>query len=439
MSIRALAVTPSRAENHARGCEEAIRATTAAAWSGIATGRQLDDHPLHEAERDARRPGLADVVINIAGLRALAWEHKGALDDALECARRAARMGRTEKLPQSEYFVGVILARVRRLTGRPYLATRIAAALHRFASSPWWPWIEWEGCLAGGLSTTAIETTDGPAMLLRRVLVHAQAGDRAAFDAASQELADATQGFAPLRRDSDRLLAALDVRCDLEAADGLVRRWCRGDSPFEPPPFGLAGLIGAEAVHAGNVATVIVRPASPGRRVLRIARALTATDGAAPLDDDHVGRPEALSCALALAGPEGLDDGELFRRAYGFNYVPTLHRGTFDVALHRARARVAGRGQIERVAGRVRLCAYQPFTVPDPRTMLAADELVLRKLADVGEVAARELAGLLGMPLRTVQSSLRKLVDGGACQLRRDGRRIVYAIEDTTFQEPTLA
>jgi DNA-binding transcriptional regulator PaaX len=41
------------------------------------------------------------------------------------------------------------------------------------------------------------------------------------------------------------------------------------------------------------------------------------------------------------------------------------------------------------------------------------------------------------MPLRTVQAVLHKLVAEGACSTEREGRHIVYRIEDTTFTQVT--
>jgi hypothetical protein len=41
------------------------------------------------------------------------------------------------------------------------------------------------------------------------------------------------------------------------------------------------------------------------------------------------------------------------------------------------------------------------------------------------------------MPLRTVQSLLRELVDQGACTSERSARSVKYVVEDTTFKEPT--
>ena len=44
---------------------------------------------------------------------------------------------------------------------------------------------------------------------------------------------------------------------------------------------------------------------------------------------------------------------------------------------------------------------------------------------------------MLGVPLRTVQVSLSRLIEDGSCTSEKVGRHVVYAVEDTTFQEPT--
>ena len=71
--------------------------------------------------------------------------------------------------------------------------------------------------------------------------------------------------------------------------------------------------------------------------------------------------------------------------------------------------------------------------------MPAVDDRVLQLVAKRGSVTAKDAAGALGIPLRSAQSALKELVEGGACKLRRDGRKVAYEVEDTTFREPTFA
>jgi Fic family protein len=124
---------------------------------------------------------------------------------------------------------------------------------------------------------------------------------------------------------------------------------------------------------------------------------------------------------------------------YGFQHAPDVHRGIFDVLLHRARARVRGLAEIEREGDRLRLKGKQPFLVPDPRSVQPLEEFMLRLVARSGGASAKEAAEALNVPLRTVHRALQRLVSEGACQRARAGRTVVYRIEDTTFQEPTRA
>jgi hypothetical protein len=415
-------------------------AELAGAWEALGRAEAPDDATLADLERRARERKIADLVVDTASLRALAHAERDALDLALSSARRASRMARTEKQPHSEYLAGLTLARLRRLGGRPYLAARIASALRRFAPRPWHGWVDWERSLASGRGALAASVT-GPALDLQQLLEHAGAGDRPAFDATAQRLHDATIDFAPFRHDLQRVLVALDPARDPSPVSPRLTRWVRGIESFAAPPFGLAGLDGAnETPHAASVvAVVLARPEGPGRRILGVGQGLARLEAQGrSLDESNAGRPEAVLCGLALAGPRGLDDGELFRAVYGFEYVPALHRGTFDVALHRARAKLADLGEIERTEGRIRLEVRAAFVVVDPRTVAEIDDRVLALVARSGEISARDAARSLSVPLRTVQGALRDLVDSGACQQQRAGRGVVYAVEDTTFQEPTL-
>jgi hypothetical protein len=152
---------------------------------------------------------------------------------------------------------------------------------------------------------------------------------------------------------------------------------------------------------------------------------------------DKPGRTESLLAALALVGPDGLTEDALFAAVYGFTYNATLHRGAWDVALHRARSACAELAILHRNEGRVWLEVAHRFVVPDPRCQRAHEDRVLQRLASAEGTSARELASGLGLSLRTVQDVLRDLVETGACQQHRDGRRRTYSVEDTTFQEPT--
>lgn len=54
-----------------------------------------------------------------------------------------------------------------------------------------------------------------------------------------------------------------------------------------------------------------------------------------------------------------------------------------------------------------------------------------------GPVSTEDAARALAVPARTARAALRRLVTEGACRERRDGRHVLYEIEDTIFTEPT--
>jgi DNA-binding transcriptional ArsR family regulator len=89
--------------------------------------------------------------------------------------------------------------------------------------------------------------------------------------------------------------------------------------------------------------------------------------------------------------------------------------------------------------GRARLRFLRPYATPDPRCRKPLSDVLLRHLAEPGGKSARDLAKRLDVPLRTVQQALKDLTADGACVAAKEGRRVAYAIEDTTFCELTVA
>jgi hypothetical protein len=87
----------------------------------------------------------------------------------------------------------------------------------------------------------------------------------------------------------------------------------------------------------------------------------------------------------------------------------------------------------------IALVLREAIVVRDMRCVLPVADRVLRSLALLGASSANSAAASLRMPLRTVQAVLQQLVAEGACTIERDGRRIAYRIEDTTFTEITVA
>jgi DNA-binding transcriptional ArsR family regulator len=79
----------------------------------------------------------------------------------------------------------------------------------------------------------------------------------------------------------------------------------------------------------------------------------------------------------------------------------------------------------------------EPLVAYDPRCSPPPEHSLLQLLAQAGHLTAKQAAEILGMPVRTAQHTLRKLAEDGACRAERDGRRMEYHLEDTTFMEPT--
>jgi DNA-binding transcriptional ArsR family regulator len=147
-------------------------------------------------------------------------------------------------------------------------------------------------------------------------------------------------------------------------------------------------------------------------------------------------RVETLLAVLATEA-RALPIDECFERVYGFAYQPVVHRGTFNVLVHRARERLGEGGSLERDGDHLHLWSDRLLVLPDPRCEPSLDERLLRYLAARGLSSTRDAASDLGVAVRTAQASLKRLTDDGACEMRRDGRHITYRLEDTTFLEPT--
>jgi hypothetical protein len=142
---------------------------------------------------------------------------------------------------------------------------------------------------------------------------------------------------------------------------------------------------------------------------------------------------------------------------YGFPFVAHRHQAVLDVLCMRMRGLLGDAGEIRRdLAGAspasaapdqttsrgrpsLALSLLTPIIVPDMRCALPMADRVLRALAKLGNTSASGAADALRMPLRTVQAVLQELVAEGACSIEREGRRVSYRVEDTTFTEVTSA
>jgi len=375
----------------------------------------------------------------------------GDVESSTEVARRASRMARTEALPQQEYLAHLTLARARRLSRYPHLAIRILTALERISIPQIEGWLAWELLMAGGmeLSTSLLSRASlrnravEAASALSGLVQAASAGERDAFERQVAVLGRCAAGFALIEHESKLVVGALDYRVDVAEP---LEKWCRGADPLPPPE--LHGLCvradpatgeGSEDSADSSEAYVLARHDAPPRRLLGIGASLVDLPGVVRLRRTRrrQGRVEGVGAILAAAGSEGLEFVETFEKAYEIAYEAEVHRGVFEVLLHRLRAYLGDAAELERDGTRLRLRPQKALLVPDPRCARPVHDRLLRVLAREGRATASDAANKVGLSLRAVQDALKTLIEEGVCTSEREGRHVVYLVEDTTFSEPT--
>jgi hypothetical protein len=418
-----------------------IEAAAATLFAGVAEGR-TDAEAARELAARASRERRPLFVIDATVLQALGELASGAGDVALAHARRASRMAQSEGMPQAEYLANLVLARARRLNGLPHLATRILAGLAKVVPSPWRGWLAIELALAGAVELAG-EVLDGagdePSVDTARLLLSAIDGlaseDVQRYRAAIASLAGSR--WSDIAADASTMTFTIDPHASLADAPVEVIAWCAGASDL--PPRGLWGLSARsrDDSEEAAVACVLAGPSDTARRFLVMGAPLATNAGVLKQTRRKQGRLDTTIAVLALAGPDGLADDELFRRVYLFAYAPHLHRSALDVLLHRVRERLGDTGTLSRTDGRVALAFAAPVVITDPRCGRPIDDRLLYLLATRGHATAKEAAQALAVPLRTAQAALQDLVEDGSCQRLRHGNRVEYRIEDTTFSEPT--
>jgi hypothetical protein len=216
------------------------------------------------------------------------------------------------------------------------------------------------------------------------------------------------------------------------AADAALDDWRHGRA--HEAPYGLGPLLGSEAPFA----YVIAGGGAPALRIGRRGVPLVTTSERAP-DGKQSKQQRAftLIAVVALAGAEGIDEEDAFRRTYGFGFQRELHRDVFNVLIHRVRGVLEGLAELERGDGTLRLLPETATALPDPRCAQPLGDRVLSFVSRAGGARAKEISQSLGVSLRSAQQALEVLVDDGACQRSKKGRAVAYAVEDTTFREPT--
>jgi hypothetical protein len=447
--------------------------TAARCWLDLLLGRPAVSQP-EDIRLSASRAGDARGVIEATALGAMVRLSEGNQAQALVLARRAALMARTEAFAELEVLTGLLLARVRRHTGRPHLALHVLSALIERAPSCAFGWLSWEIVLSGGAWVPELGNRgDGESLVavlaaraLARLLPTALTGDRAAFDQQARRLLAETASCTLLEREARMLLAALDGTF---GAEGKLAAWRHGETSEAPAELQALMCLGAGVDARVDAAYVVADPGEAGVRVLRAgiplfrsAKAVPITmlpaehpNAAAEASVDHApsgsdeadqgeGREQGISnralaglAALLLAGARGLAAGELFRRVYGFAFVPELHAGTFRVLLHRMRSLVASVGEIWRRDDELGLTLNASVAVADPRSAVPPEMRLVMHLAAAGGASTEAAARNLQIPVRTLRDVLRQLVESGLCRPVRDGRRIVYQVQDTVLTQLT--
>ncbi|AKF08051.1 hypothetical protein [Sandaracinus amylolyticus] len=412
-----------------------VAAELIGAWRALLSGAHalaLDLATTCGARASERRQ--PDLVVDAASLAGLARLASGDVASGVKAARRASRMARTESIPLCEALAHLVLARARRASGHAHLALRITRALGALPVTSHGAWLAFEHALAGGSASSLAR--DELAAALHAWCDAAESGDRARFDDATRVLQARAASAPPfLRDDVDALVLACDPQRDPHGSP-LESFLLGATSEIPPALHGIATTRGIASESA--ILYALQHRASAPRRVVRLGRALVL-DGVPALQQSrrHQGRAETVIATLLLAGPRGLDEAECFRAVYGFEFVPEIHRGALDVALHRAREWLGGIAHLERQGSHVRLEAERGLVCPDPRAGRSLADKILAALAEDRGRSAKELAEAVGAPLRAAQAALAALVEDGACEARRAGRVLEYHLEDTTFSEPT--
>jgi hypothetical protein len=148
-------------------------------------------------------------------------------------------------------------------------------------------------------------------------------------------------------------------------------------------------------------------------------------------------RTHTALAALALRKDQRADERQFFFEVYRFEYDHALHKHVLDMLVGRMRTMLGNSGTIVRARGELSLELTRPLILWDPRCERPLGDWILSALAEGGPQTARATAALLGVSLRLVQNVLKDLTCAGACVQIREGRSLLYKVEDTTFSEPT--
>jgi hypothetical protein len=405
-------------------------ASLASGWA-----RALAGESPELASRASERPPPSssealELALRVEALVLAAWPAWASDEDAraLGLVREAAALAGRADQPHAQYLAYAALARARRRMGRVPMATRLLGSLLRGAPPSYARWLAWEARLVGLLEVRGPEPD-----AIGALLAAARAGPRPAFEAACASCAALPGAHASFRVEADAIAAALDPARDPATMEARARAFVLGERSDL-----LSGLE-AIAIDPTDVDAPLawVRIGPEGaRRVLAPGAALAGRDAVRVEATERGGRTENAIVVLA-AHAAGLDEDAFFRAVYGFTFKKAIHDGVLRVLLTRMRQALEPHASLAREGERLRLAVRAPFWILDPRVASRADNLVLRAIATERTVSAKEVAERTGLPLRTVQAELARLLDEGVCTRTKDGRSTEYAVEDTVVREPT--
>ncbi len=380
---------------------------------------------IDELREAARRWQSAALVAELATLHAvhaaLQADPLAPSDEALRIVRRASRMTRTEAMRPLEFYANLALARLRRLRGNPHLSNRILRTLRQLSATS--PWLHWEQIWGGESLPRAAEP---PQSILQGCV-----------NVLRQGQGPLHEHFAQLPEGNSPWLAELrSLREATGFGDGAFRR---GQAPLPALLRGVAsgwrtpteGSRDGVRPRDGFRASVMLRPDAPAQRLL--TGALPFHPEAPTLSETGNRTLRALS---VLAFADGLSEEDFFAQVYRFPFEPEKHKAILAVLLHRTRNALGNMATLSQENGLLRLDTHSPICFGDPSCAEDDRERILSFIAE-GNGSAKAIAERAGIPLRTAQEVLKTLVEDGACQRERKGRSIEYALEDTTFQEPT--
>ncbi|MEM9192165.1 MAG: hypothetical protein AAGF12_23535 [Myxococcota bacterium] len=403
----------------------ALANEVARGWLEVLEGQSRPASELQSLERAAAVRGLSAQAIDFAVLEALSDLEHRKVSEALLTARRAARMARTESLLIQEYTSNLLLARARRHNASSHFALTILSSIEPALPLRWRRWCDTELLLAGGVGSDSMGTT-------RDLIGAAQTGDVARFGASASDLCRKVSGWKAMAHEVALFIAAIDPAATTEHLPELQGWLVGSNSQF---PRGISAPSFGEA----TIALAVRPPSGVPRRVLSQGIGLIGAMGGMvrlPVEATATSRSSAAVAALVLAGDPGADVPEFFRSVYGFAFHPTKHAGTLRVLLHRVRDALGTAASVERVGERLRLVGAGQCYAPDPRCTLTVEDRVLMQVsASAIGTGARDIALGLRLPLGKVQTTLKELVESGMCFSEREGRRVIYRVEDTTVEE----